>query len=270
MFFVRRPSVGKSRRRKSRHKTMDCSVTNTANRHLTEATRSRSACAIRMPPEVTHSFDELARRKPSHAGTMATAWMWPLSLCALPILTLAGCAGRQHVRAEVIEWLRRAPYLQDRDGYQMSDWIKEAPRSTSFEAELGEVLAHPAHGIDARAPAVALMQFATEASIPVLLQALESKDELVQIHAANALGWLKTTRAIPKFRELVQSGTPGVRANIAAALGDIGTEEALQALESASSAEEWVLKCIVTSRNKLRVRVRGTYDDKSPYENGGF
>ncbi|HEY2251101.1 MAG TPA: HEAT repeat domain-containing protein [Planctomycetaceae bacterium] len=88
------------------------------------------------------------------------------------------------------------------------------------------------------AAALEIMGRAAQPAVPVLVTALESKDEQVVIHAAGALGAIGRSgigrdeagsgldAAVPRLKKLLTHQSSSIRAHVASSLGDIGPDAA--------------------------------------------
>lgn len=152
----------------------------------------------------------------------------------------------------VIAWLRTKIPLawaeHYRRGYGLSpygersrdEWVEEGRSIEGAEAVLIELLQEKNPRVDSADVVDALVSLGTSESVPVLSEALESKDWWTSVGAAQALGNIGDKRAVePLCRAaLARDRDVNLRANAAVSLGKIGDPKALPTLVSVLKDDE--------------------------------
>jgi len=98
--------------------------------------------------------------------------------------------------------------------------------------ELGAILENDPNAQVRQAAALALGAAAEENAVPFLLGCLRDKDDSVLFPCVNALGNLKAKAAVKPLKRLLAAADADLKAAVISALGQMGSEEAYNAVQS--------------------------------------
>jgi hypothetical protein len=182
--------------------------------------------------------------------------------------------GESAIRTEarVRHWLGKNSYQlvvsldRSRPTMDWDEWIAEGRTIPSAEPALRAMLWSRDSTVELPLVAAALGQLGNGESVPALIDALNSNEIYITIAAANSLGELKDARAVePLGTAFGLTTDENIRANIAAALGQIGGSNGRRYLRIAAEDDSKfvadIAKEALTGKNPASAAERSTTEE---------
>ena len=191
-------------------------------------------------------MNQLSSNKLGRESNLITAWKVALYL-ALTGNFFPYCSGcrapEQRDFQEAVHWVQQYSVVDIIGGvggppgeYPVSyeKWMQQGQQIPHIRESLQTLLKQRAPDVELPTVAYALGEFGNQHSVPVLIDALGSEDDLLRLEAAVALGSLRAAEAVEALCEILNNDEyANVRANAAVALRQIGDCRARFALERA-------------------------------------